>query len=656
MKKTRREIRGYPDEEILSGVEGPEGPDARHWFRVGNAHLHAGELAHAVAAYEQALRQDPNCAAAHHNLGVTWYKQGIFARAEACLRRALELDPERAESHYLLGLVLQDRRDWAGAIACFDQALRRQPGYLRARYSRALALFEAGRTDEAVADFEAVAEADPTHLDAIYNAAVAHAALNNWPRAEEWFSRCVALEPDNAELHYRLGLAYAQQPDPLDQRAIAALEEALRLDPLHAEARFRLGLLYARRKREDPAARSIALFHLRSLTEMDDLPDLFPDVHRAYFALASLCDDDPAGWPEAEELYRRCLALRADFAPAHNNLGVLYEQQGRHEEALQEFREAVLADPDYERAYHNLGKVYFQREADRLEEEIEWFLTEAPEQSPRILRRLLITLMDLARQEVYSSFYNQVHKVKNLLGVTGAKSRSLLRQLEEGKGPPELCQRVDELNRLQQRAYEEMAGYLKVSPGADLRFEPVDLNELVRRVLRQTRREPAQGGSYQVETVLDPALPRLAADGRRLRELLTNLILNGYEAMPQGGTLTVETRQARVRCSGALDDQQEVVVLTVRDTGSGLPPEELRRILMPGFTTKPQGSGMGLAIVQQVVREHGGRLDFQSEVGKGSTVRVEFPTHPAPDVASGRMRLRPVIFEDMRELMTEEVS
>ncbi len=78
--------------------------------------------------------------------------------------------------------------------------------------------------------------------------------------------------------------------------------------------------------------------------------------------------------------------------------------------------------------------------------------------------------------------------------------------------------------------------------------------------------------------------------------------------------------------------------------------------MLPGFTTKPQGSGLGLAIVQQVVREHGGKLDFQSEVGKGCTVRVEFPINPSLDIVSGRMRLRPFIFEDMRELITEEAS
>jgi signal transduction histidine kinase len=126
--------------------------------------------------------------------------------------------------------------------------------------------------------------------------------------------------------------------------------------------------------------------------------------------------------------------------------------------------------------------------------------------------------------------------------------------------------------------------------------------------------------------------------------------------MPEGGTLCLRTGLVLVRRSGALTDQQDVVVLTVSDTGPGIPSQDLRRILAPGFTTKPQGSGLGLAIVQQVVREHGGRLDLRGDVGEGCTVRIELPTSPGSDTAPGRMRLRPVLFEDMRELITEEVA
>lgn len=650
-----------PGEEIFPAApEEPVSAQVRAIIQRGHAHLRAGELTEALAAYQQALELDPDSASAHQGLGLVFYKRGSFKAAEDELREAIRRRPEGAELHYTLGLVQQDRRLFAEAIESFTRALELDPGSLSARQKRALAAFQAGRLAEAAEDFEQVAAAAPHHLDALYNAAVAQAALNNWPRAEEWFSRCIALDPDNAELHYRLGIAYAQDPDDLGQKAIESLREAIRLDPQHAEARFQLGLLYAKRKRIDDQSRQEALAQLETLARLEDLETLLPDTHRVYFALATIYDDCPVHWDQALAAYERCLEIRPDFAPAYNNLGVIYQRQGRLEEALKAFREAVLCDPDYERAYHNLGRLYRQRCGD-WEAELETFLEAAPELTPRIWRRITETLMDLAGQEMYEVLYDRAHKLKNLLGIAGAKARSLQRRLErQDFAAEELRTGLSELTQLQTRAYEQMVDYLRVAPDLELHLELVDLNDLVRRVSQQAVEHKAAGDEYRLELDLDPSLPRVMADRQQVREMLLNLVINGLEAMPEGGTLQLQTRHEVARPRNSLGESQSLAVIRVSDTGVGIPVEHRHAVFAPGFTTKSQGTGLGLAVAQRVAREHGGRIVLErgetTSGGRGCTMRVELPTTPhlaAPPVS---MRPRTVVLEDLRELIPEEVG
>jgi signal transduction histidine kinase len=104
------------------------------------------------------------------------------------------------------------------------------------------------------------------------------------------------------------------------------------------------------------------------------------------------------------------------------------------------------------------------------------------------------------------------------------------------------------------------------------------------------------------------------ADPRRLREALLNLISNALEATPPGGEVTVEVRDAA--------GEAEVVV---RDTGRGMPAEVLRRVGTPFFTTREEGTGLGVVLARSVIALHGGSLRYESEPGKGTTVRATLP-------------------------------
>ncbi|MBN9519078.1 PAS domain S-box protein [bacterium] len=120
-----------------------------------------------------------------------------------------------------------------------------------------------------------------------------------------------------------------------------------------------------------------------------------------------------------------------------------------------------------------------------------------------------------------------------------------------------------------------------------------------------------------------PDLPLIQGDRQKLRQVFLNLIVNASDAMPGGGTLTLRS------CASVANADVPAVALEFADTGTGIPPENLSRIMEPFFTTKEagRGTGLGLAICRRIVQEHRGTLDITSEVGRGTTVRVTLPVH-----------------------------
>jgi two-component system, NtrC family, nitrogen regulation sensor histidine kinase NtrY len=144
----------------------------------------------------------------------------------------------------------------------------------------------------------------------------------------------------------------------------------------------------------------------------------------------------------------------------------------------------------------------------------------------------------------------------------------------------------------------------------------VQVNELVRGVVQlfQAQLEAPGRAKISCELDLDPHLEPILADAELLHRALSNLVMNAMDAMPQGGKLTLRSR-----------NEGGKVVVEVADTGAGLTPEECARIFTPYYTSKAHGTGLGLAIVQSVVSDHGGRIRVQSEPGRGTTFVIELP-------------------------------
>ncbi len=147
---------------------------------------------------------------------------------------------------------------------------------------------------------------------------------------------------------------------------------------------------------------------------------------------------------------------------------------------------------------------------------------------------------------------------------------------------------------------------------------PLNLNVVVAELEPLLRR--VAGQNVELVTTLDPALGRVLADRGPIDQVLLNLTANARDAMPDGGRLMFETRQ-----------ETEGVLLIVTDTGCGMDAETRGRLFEPFFTTKEEGkgTGLGMAIVLDVVRRCGGRVEVESELGRGTVVRISLP-HVSP--------------------------
>jgi len=141
------------------------------------------------------------------------------------------------------------------------------------------------------------------------------------------------------------------------------------------------------------------------------------------------------------------------------------------------------------------------------------------------------------------------------------------------------------------------------------------LNDVVQKTLELLQPELDNRG-LDLHTRLARQLPLTPIDPTQIQQVLVNLIKNALQAMTKGGALTLQTGEGT-----------DGVWISVADTGGGIPQEQINRIFEPFYTTKKKGTGLGLMIVQRIVRAHGGRIELESQVGRGTTFRIWLPLH-----------------------------
>ena len=205
------------------------------------------------------------------------------------------------------------------------------------------------------------------------------------------------------------------------------------------------------------------------------------------------------------------------------------------------------------------------------------------------------------------------HEINNPLGTVLIYSHLLLKQLKENDPlQRDLTMIVNEANRCK----EIVRGLLDFARQSRVSKAPTRLEEIVQEAVESAFPRAVQTG-VRIQTELPPDLPIMMIDRVQIRQALVNLLHNGIDAISGPGTVRIEAR---------LKSSTHVEIL-VSDNGSGIPEEHLSKIFTPFFTTKEtdKGTGLGLAIVYGIVKMHSGDITVESQMGKGSTFRIELP-------------------------------
>jgi hypothetical protein len=165
--------------------------------------------------------------------------------------------------------------------------------------------------------------------------------------------------------------------------------------------------------------------------------------------------------------------------------------------------------------------------------------------------------------------------------------------------------------------------------GKPLKLEPrpCDLLPLLDDVARMAGGKAKEQG-IEFERGYPPELPRVLVDGEQIKNSFVNVLVNAFQAMPQGGRLSIAARQvsgADPSSGSPLSSNGRWVEVSFRDTGCGIASDDLPRVFEPYFTTKEVGIGLGLALTKKIVEEHGGSIALDSALDEGTTVRIRLP-------------------------------
>jgi PAS domain S-box-containing protein len=229
------------------------------------------------------------------------------------------------------------------------------------------------------------------------------------------------------------------------------------------------------------------------------------------------------------------------------------------------------------------------------------------------------------------------HEVNTPLAVISTYAQMLAKQIsgDEQKAPL-----LEKIARQTFRASEIVNSLLNFSRVSPAEFTAVDLNQVIRETISLVDHQFVKA-QVKVELALDDATGSIQGNAGKLQQVVLNLVMNARDAMPTGGTLAIQTS----RKDGA-------VRVAVTDTGSGIPESVMPRIFDPFFTTKTdpsfteqggrQGTGLGLSVSYGIVREHGGEIEVESTVGRGTRFLLTFPVSGSRPQTPSRQTSRPI--------------
>ena len=244
-------------------------------------------------------------------------------------------------------------------------------------------------------------------------------------------------------------------------------------------------------------------------------------------------------------------------------------------------------------------------------------------------RAVLLRIENITHQRDRSEEEGQIQRIEGLLRLAAGVAHEIgnplnsiqihigLLKREIAKLPKEkqrgFAKNIDILSSETRRLDQIVRSFLRAARRPPLRFRKESINSLIEDAVEVLGPE-IQKSKVRTRLMLDKKLPAFLADRDRLHQAFINLIKNAIEAMPRGGELKITTRLNEKLC-----------FIRFEDPGEGIDEKDLPHIFESYYTTKEEGSGLGLAQVYQTLREHGGRIDVKSQPGKGSVFTLALP-------------------------------
>ena len=213
------------------------------------------------------------------------------------------------------------------------------------------------------------------------------------------------------------------------------------------------------------------------------------------------------------------------------------------------------------------------------------------------------------------------HDLNNPLQVIRSRSELLL-ELPDTTPASEMREDFVAIQRQARRAGEIIEEFFRLAKQREKVLAPIAINDVIERALLLISEQMRKVG-IELATRLDPNLPEIMADATGVERVLINLLMNAREAMPQGGAIVI--------ASSLLTGAPEWLQVSVADNGPGISPDALPKLFNLLYTTKSNGSGLGLWLSRRIIQEHGGKIEVQSEIGKGTTFTIKLPTHHSTD-------------------------
>jgi signal transduction histidine kinase len=243
------------------------------------------------------------------------------------------------------------------------------------------------------------------------------------------------------------------------------------------------------------------------------------------------------------------------------------------------------------------------------------------EQEHERLRQELANLAHLNRVRTMGELTASLaHEIKQPIGAAVTNAEACVRSLDRAQ--PDIGEAREaalEMAKDARRAAEIIDRVRSLYQKGSSQLETIEVNEVIGEMVVMLQNE-ADRHSVRMRTELAGELPKVMADRVHLQQILMNLMLNGIEAMlDTSGELTIKSKLA--------DDGQ--LLISVTDTGVGLPTENAGQVFDPFFTTKSQGTGLGLAITRSIVESHGGRIWASANSGRGATFSFTLPSRVA---------------------------